>query len=87
MSVAASAFGTIAHLIQSPLSDEIADDLSGEQETLQGGDRPTLEGGDAQPIEDSADGVGTLNDISEFRGRISAASKVVTEGTAKEYQV
>ncbi|KAJ7499110.1 hypothetical protein FB451DRAFT_1384847 [Mycena latifolia] len=63
----AVAFGTITKLIQTPLDDGLADDLSGEGEDS---DRPPDR---------------NLADISEYQGRLLAVSKVVTEGTAKEY--
>lgn len=93
-----SAFGTIAILIQAPLEDEIADDLSGEQETLQGsvppdgseesrdGDTndPPIGGSDLQnPTIEAHD----VADISEYQSRLLAVSKAVTERTAMEYQM
>lgn len=88
------AFKTIAVFIQSPLEDEIADDLSGEQDTLQGSvaGHSDAHGLDEDGVVDDmgakdSNNVDDVNDIAEYQSRILAVSKAVTERTAKEYKM
>lgn len=85
-----------------PLEDEIADDLNGEQETLQGnvapdGDAEGSEGPaddaarsppiDEADLQDSPTETRDLADITDYQSRLLAVSKAVTERTAVEYQM
>ncbi|KAF7374672.1 hypothetical protein MSAN_00352200 [Mycena sanguinolenta] len=76
----------IAQLIQSSLEDEVADDLNGEQETLNGEQTDRVD--EAQESElQPQDGRNSLAEVSQYQSRLLEVSKAVTEGTANEYQI
>ena len=89
-----TAYQSLRGLIAGELDDDIADDLSGEQEAFVGGPAPSLTILDDAMDVDSADSSGIPGipgdvhpTVSQVRDRLVDVSKRVAEGTAKEYQL